>query len=181
MDAFQPAEKSVEHCVYIMNDWTPGQFYILEPQYQPTDEYLLDLCHTAFVALECGLDELTPYAKEVAATLLSRIPEIIQKHRQKEEIKRSRKPTYGQRAGYVYLLQSSTGHYKIGRTRNPEDRLRTFGVMLPFEVEYVCVIQTPDMFKLESDLHNLFSQKRVSGEWFSLDNTDVDHIKGLAS
>lgn len=42
--------------------------------------------------------------------------------------------------GYVYLIQSPTGYCKIGRTKNPEDRLSTFKVKLPFEVEYLYLI-----------------------------------------
>lgn len=87
---------------------------------------------------------------------------------------------YGRRHGFVYLIQSPTGAYKIGRTTNPEDRMKTFEVKLPFEVEYVCVIKTKDMFGLESQLHSQFADKRVNGEWFSLSPEDVDYIKGLA-
>ena len=70
------------------------------------------------------------------------------------------------RNGFVYLVQSSTGAYKIGRTINPHDRIRTFNVKLPFEVEYVVVIETANMYSLESELHNQFARKRVNGEWF---------------
>src|SRR5258707_4205423 len=59
-------------------------------------------------------------------------------------------------AGYVYLLQSSSKNYKIGRTKNPKDRIRTFSVKLPFEVEYIAVIQTTDMYGLERQLHERF-------------------------
>lgn len=84
------------------------------------------------------------------------------------------------KSGYVYLLQSSTGVYKIGRTGDPDKRIRTFGVKLPFEVEYTCVIKTPHMFELEKLLHRAFHHKRINGEWFKLDAQDVGLIKGLA-
>jgi predicted GIY-YIG superfamily endonuclease len=82
--------------------------------------------------------------------------------------------------GYVYLIQSPTGAYKIGRTKNPANRLQTFHVKLPFEVEYVAVISTPDMYRLESNLHRQYASKRVNGEWFMLDAADVEAIKTLA-
>lgn len=82
-------------------------------------------------------------------------------------------------AGFVYLLQSASGNYKIGRTKNPDDRLRTFGVKLPFEVEYTCVIATDDMYALEAELHARFDAKWVDGEWFALDEADVQYIKSL--
>lgn len=85
------------------------------------------------------------------------------------------------RKGHVYLIQSPTGAYKIGRTTDPADRLRTFNVKLPFEVEYVCVIATDDMYALERQLHSKFAAKRVNGEWFILSPDDVEYIKGLST
>jgi hypothetical protein len=83
-------------------------------------------------------------------------------------------------SGYVYLLQSVTGAYKIGKSANPEHRRKTFKLQLPFEVEYVCVIKTDDMHTLERELHERYSHCRVNGEWFNLHPRDVDYIKSLA-
>jgi hypothetical protein len=82
--------------------------------------------------------------------------------------------------GYVYLLQSPTEAYKIGRTKAPQDRIKTFGVKMPFEVEYIALIKTDDMVKLEVNLHNKFTDKRIDGEWFELSLEDVEYIKSLA-
>lgn len=82
--------------------------------------------------------------------------------------------------GFVYLLQSPTSAYKIGRTKDPQSRMKTFGIQLPFEVEYACLIETPDMYDLESRLHSRFAKKRINGEWFNLTNDDVEYIKSLA-
>lgn len=93
----------------------------------------------------------------------------------------AKRPMMGKgRAGHVYLLQSVTGHYKIGRTSNPANRLKTFTIKLPFEVEYVCVIACEDMYRLEWDLHEKYESKRVNGEWFNLSPEDVEYLKGLA-
>lgn len=83
------------------------------------------------------------------------------------------------RDGYVYLIRSDTGCYKIGCARNPEDRLRTFEVKLPFRVEYLVLIKTNDMRRLEGQLHAKFTDKRISGEWFNLSDDDVQYIKSL--
>lgn len=85
------------------------------------------------------------------------------------------------KAGFVYLVQSPTGYYKIGRTSDPNNRMKTFSVKLPFEVSYVCVIETVDMKALEASLHEQFAGKRASGEWFALDAEDVEYIKDMAS
>lgn len=81
--------------------------------------------------------------------------------------------------GFVYVLQSPTGAYKIGRTKSPEDRLKTFSVKLPFEVEYTCLIKAEDMYSAEKRLHEKFSEKRINGEWFKLNENDIDYIKSL--
>jgi len=83
------------------------------------------------------------------------------------------------KAGCVYLIRSDVGYYKIGRTVNPDNRITTFAVKLPFDVDYICVIETPDMYGLERELHQRFASKRVNGEWFALNDDDVAHIKSL--
>ncbi len=87
--------------------------------------------------------------------------------------------------GYVYLMRADTPEvnwYKIGLSIDPEFRLKTFNaIKLPFEMELVCVIQTPSMRELESQLHGWFADRRLRGEWFSLSEDDVEFIEGLAS
>lgn len=82
-------------------------------------------------------------------------------------------------AGYVYLLQSESGYWKIGRTANPDNRLKTFNVKLPFQVAYKHLIQTDDMYTLEAQLHSRYAEKRVEGEWFLLTEQDVIDICNL--
>jgi len=83
------------------------------------------------------------------------------------------------RHGFVYLLRSDTGYWKIGRTVNPASREKTFGVKLPFVVRFEHLIETNDMIALELRLHNHFSKKRVDGEWFDLSSEDTAYIKSL--
>lgn len=83
------------------------------------------------------------------------------------------------RRGFVYLLKSPSGAYKIGRTKNPKDRKRTFNVKLPFEIEFISLIKTPNMVNLERQLHDRFSRKHIDGEWFNLNEKDVQYIKSL--
>jgi hypothetical protein len=80
----------------------------------------------------------------------------------------------------VYLLQSPSAYYKIGRTKSPETRLKSLGVTLPFEIELTALIPTDDMYILEQSLHERYASKRANGEWFALDSSDVEYIKGLA-
>lgn len=86
------------------------------------------------------------------------------------------------RAGYVYLLAvpNSPGLYKIGRASNPENRLRTFNVKLPFPVSFEHLIKSSDCYELETSLHRLFADQRVNGEFFTLSAADVQIIKAMS-
>lgn len=108
--------------------------------------------------------------------------ETIEKHlREKEAAKAIRKQSPKSRAGYVYVIRSLTAltYYKIGRSATPEKRMKKFEVTIPFEVEPVLLIQTDDMFTLETELHARFSSKRTDGEWFILDKSDLEYIASL--
>lgn len=85
------------------------------------------------------------------------------------------------RPGYVYLLSSPFGFYKIGCSIKPKNRLLTFGVTLPFEVECICLIYSRDMYGLEKQLHQHFADRRTRGEWFELSDADIEYVKGLAT
>jgi hypothetical protein len=85
------------------------------------------------------------------------------------------------KAGYVYLIQSPTGSYKIGRSKNIANRLKTFNVKLPFEIEIEHVISCSDYRAAERELHKRYADKRVNGEWFALTRDDVEQIKAIVS
>lgn len=88
------------------------------------------------------------------------------------------RPTKLPTPGYVYLLQSERG-YKIGKSKSPGKRVETLGVVLPFPIDTVALIKTPNMGQLELELHNHFADKRINGEWFALTPEDVEYIKAL--
>lgn len=178
----QPKPVKVElTSVELMEDFSPGQFYMLDAEYQFDEKTLRRYFDAANDAYSNHRDELSLWASVVCKRLINEVPLVIK--RNKEQIKpvaKARKQTAA-KAGFVYLIQSISGAYKIGRTVNPNNRMATFTVKLPFEVEYVCVIQCEDMYSLERQLHTQFANKRVNGEWFNLSPEDVEYIKGLAT
>lgn len=142
-----------------------------------TDEYLSETVAWYRIALE------QPFTKVNDAVLAfgAACEQEIQRREQKElESRAKAAQQVVKRQGFIYLLRSSTGLYKIGKTKNPADRIRTFEVKLPFEVEFSCVIPTGDMRGLEISLHKRFAEKRVNGEWFDLLPADIEYIKGLS-
>lgn len=80
--------------------------------------------------------------------------------------------------GYVYVLHSEHG-YKIGKTKNVNQRMSYFGLKLPFKTTLVLLIQSDRYSELEKILHRKFESKRINGEWFTLNNKDLNYIKNL--
>tara|TARA_R110001632_G_C11235262_1_gene407097 strand:- start:451 stop:831 length:381 start_codon:yes stop_codon:yes gene_type:complete len=72
----------------------------------------------------------------------------------------------------TYLMfDSSSGCYKIGKSKNPVFREKTLGAQIP-RIKLVATCATD----IESKLHEQFDAKRVRGEWFDLNTTDLDRI-----
>lgn len=85
-------------------------------------------------------------------------------------------PTSAPSAGVVYVLKSAYG-YKVGRTRNVPARMRAFGVHLPFIYTILLCVWFDDCHSAERHYHEMFSDKRINGEWFDLDDDDIDKIR----
>lgn len=82
--------------------------------------------------------------------------------------------------GWIYLIPEPVkGTYKIGKAADPDDRIGTFEVKLPFDVNCEHLVRCTDRHKLESSLHRYYESKRVAGEWFALTPYDVAKIKAL--
>lgn len=79
--------------------------------------------------------------------------------------------------GYIYLIKGvNTQWYKIGKTIDPTARIKAFNTQGPFRCEFVRLFEVEDTRKSEAKLHDLFREKRVEGEWFNLDQTDVEWL-----
>jgi len=74
------------------------------------------------------------------------------------------------------MIDKNTGFYKIGRSKNPLVREKT----LQSEKPTIEMLHTYDgKIKYEKDLHTMFADKRVRGEWFDLSGTDIEKIKNF--
>lgn len=78
--------------------------------------------------------------------------------------------------GYVYVLHSKYG-CKIGKTVNLRDRTQLFGVKLPFPWTLYHYAWFEDYTDAERTFHQMFKDKRLDGEWFTLDDQDLATIK----
>jgi len=72
------------------------------------------------------------------------------------------------------MIDKNTGYYKIGRSVDPKRRERT----LQSEKPTIEMLFNHDArVKDEKELHNMFSDKRVRGEWFDLNGSDLNKIR----
>jgi hypothetical protein len=88
--------------------------------------------------------------------------------------------------GFVYLMaaygESGLLGYKIGKTTAPHSRRRTFSVKFNFAVKFLALISTDDHSKMETMLHQMFSEKRLgSSEFFELSSDDMEMIVRMMS
>ena len=83
----------------------------------------------------------------------------------------------------VYLISSETNEkkvYKIGHSkRSVEARLSEFRTGNSSVLEVVDVFNSKWGTKIEAHLHRHFRVKRVGGEWFDLDDKDLQDFKRL--
>ena len=84
------------------------------------------------------------------------------------------------KTGYVYLIHLATTQlYKIGFSKNPQQRCTALQKVAPAQLTILHIIETEDMVHTEQKLHGRFSNKRRNGEWFELDQQDLDYILSL--
>lgn len=75
----------------------------------------------------------------------------------------------------VYIVECE-GLYKIGYTFNIEKRLHTLQVGSPYLIRLVTHVKTDNHKALESNIHSMFAPKRVRGEWFKLEEQDLNNL-----
>jgi hypothetical protein len=80
--------------------------------------------------------------------------------------------------GIVYLLKSGQNH-KIGKTVDLDQRLTQLRIQLPDPTEVVHKIYTKNIHTLEAYWHRRFQGKRKNGEWFALDDNDVEEFMSV--
>ena len=84
--------------------------------------------------------------------------------------------------GYVYVFhQLGTTYYKIGYTtkESVKDRFISFKMYAPNGGEIISVIESENPSRLEKEMHLKFSDKRLNGEFFSLNENDIHILKSF--
>lgn len=72
------------------------------------------------------------------------------------------------------MLDKNTGYYKIGRSITPKRREKTLQSEKP-TIEMLFYKESIN--KTEKELHIMYKEKRIRGEWFNLNGNDLNNIK----
>lgn len=80
--------------------------------------------------------------------------------------------------GFVYVIKSEKG-YKIGCTKNIDQRARLFGVKIPMEWSFYKIYMVENHRRVEKNLHRVFKPLRGEGEWFNLDKNALNAIDNI--
>ncbi len=89
-----------------------------------------------------------------------------------------RLPSLDVQAGFVYLMQWED-EYKIGKAVDVERRQKRLARELDRDITVLHRIFSADYTRAESDLHRKYADKRLQGEWFSLDADDVAWLMSI--
>ncbi|MFZ3031749.1 MAG: GIY-YIG nuclease family protein [Candidatus Moraniibacteriota bacterium] len=74
--------------------------------------------------------------------------------------------------GEVYLFKSGR-YYKIGKTNDTVRRGSELRIQLPEDLDLIHSIKTDDPSGIEAYWHKRFDSKRMNGEWFNLNSSDL--------
>ncbi|OGG74082.1 hypothetical protein A3A40_02825 [Candidatus Kaiserbacteria bacterium RIFCSPLOWO2_01_FULL_54_20] len=88
----------------------------------------------------------------------------------------STNPSNNQRLGEVYLFKHGK-YYKIGKTNDTVRRGGELRIQLPENLDLIHSIKTDDPSGIEAYWHRRFESKRMNGEWFDLNSSDVKAFK----
>lgn len=68
--------------------------------------------------------------------------------------------------------------YKIGITRGSvDDRYYGLGLKMPGKFETLFAYKFDDCANAEKTIHSILNKKRLNGEWFDIDQDNLDHIE----
>lgn len=78
--------------------------------------------------------------------------------------------------GAVYLFKHGK-YYKIGKTKDTVRRGNELKIQLPENLDLIHEIKTYDPSGIEAYWHRRFKAKRMNGEWFDLNSSDLKAFK----
>lgn len=81
--------------------------------------------------------------------------------------------------GFIYLIESENGYFKLGRSVDVERRLSQHEMDYPLQLRVIHSFASNDVRRDEKRLLRNFSDRQLRGEWFSLELQDVLWFKTI--
>lgn len=82
------------------------------------------------------------------------------------------------RAGFVYVIGNEEhGFFKIGCSKNPEQRKKAISAKLPFTTHIISKHYFGNKYMGEKQFHTKYKEYRLEGEWFALPNQEIEKLK----
>ena len=138
---------------------------ILADDFEFTPHNLRQSSRSALALIEFGAIRWTTHATEKNRLAVAFWPEAVDKPADVQTFNPD---------GYVYIAYASTGHYKVGRSVRPDERIQHFDTQMPVQVVRVHQFPAHTAAEAENALHEALSSCRVKGEWFDLSDEQVD-------
>ena len=78
--------------------------------------------------------------------------------------------------GHIYIMECD-GKYKIGVSKDIERRRKQLdNKPFPTTIVYKSSLIN-NVYDVEKEIHSVYEEKRIGGEWFELDSGDMNAIK----
>jgi hypothetical protein len=152
-----------------INSWVKEAWnnYFIAQSYAESEQYL---------TVQRG--DVTSDPATVRFAVFKKTPFVIQRFEELQKLEEAEKTTENlerlRRSNfkiYVYLMEDMrNGLFKIGQNQTPEKREKTLQSEVP---ETSLRFYMPAHDTAEQELHEMFSAKRVRGEWFELKPKDI--------
>ncbi|GAG12860.1 unnamed protein product, partial [marine sediment metagenome] len=73
--------------------------------------------------------------------------------------------------GHIYVIKNKSNEFKIGLSKDIKERMKCFP-----DCELIAKYESMDTYKDEKELHSIFNDSRIRGEWFELTSGDLERI-----
>ncbi len=118
------------------------------------------------------------YCSEIAEYYDYKIDNIDDlKKKEKEHLSMFKKKYQFDDYSFIYIIKCIYG-IKIGVSNNPFNRISQIKTSSPFNIDllHILFIDKKHVYKIEKGLHKHFKDKKISGEWFNLNEIDLKII-----
>lgn len=87
------------------------------------------------------------------------------------------KDVHEQHPWVLYVAREPYGTVKIGITKYLEQRMSSLATACPYDIEVLFTVEVADARWAERQIHERFAHKRVKGEWFRLDEDEIESLR----